>query len=297
MKISVVIVNFNTRDVLKECLINLSKIIEKEDLDIEVIIVDNASTDGSAEMVQSQFTGVSLLKSPKNIGLSAGSNLGYANSRGDYILFLGSDAFPKENTLKGMAEYFEKNGKVGIATCKLLLRDGSLDMDAHRGFPIPWAAITHFTKLNKIFPKSRFFNKYYLGYKNFKEPHEIDLCISHFMMIRRKVFEEIGTWDEDFFVFGEDVDFCYRAKEAGWKIMYLPQWEAEHYKGAGVGRKESVDIKTASNQDPKTVKRMKKETTKAMLLFYKKHYKNKHNPLLTFSILLSIKLLGWLRAK
>ncbi|HSX39785.1 MAG TPA: glycosyltransferase, partial [Candidatus Saccharimonadales bacterium] len=161
--------------------------------------------------------------------------------------------------------------------CKLLLRSGKLDMDAHRGFPTPWAAITHFSKLNKLFPESATLNQYFLAGRDMNSPHEIDLCISHFMLIKNEVFAKVGLWDETYFVYGEDVDFCYRVKQAGFKIMYLPQFSAVHYKGATVGiRKETSDIQNAATQSVETRKRMKLETTRAMKLFYEKHYSKKY---------------------
>ncbi|KKS17305.1 MAG: Glycosyl transferase family 2 [candidate division WWE3 bacterium GW2011_GWA1_41_8] len=288
--LSIVIINYNTRDLLQKCLVNLLSIYPEK----EIIVVDNGSSDGSAEMVRNEFNEVLLIETTNN-GLAAGSNLGLERSRGDYVLYMGTDAYPTSETVSGMIEYMEENNNVGISTAKLVLRDGTVDMDAHRGFPTPWAAFTHFTKINKIFPDSRFFNRYFLGGLDMKQPHEIDLCIAHFMFIRRVVFDRIGKWDEQFFLYGEDVDFCYRTKEAGFKIMYLPQFSVLHYKGVTVGiRKQTTDISTASQE---TRKKMKKETTRAMRLFYDKHYKNKYPKWLTGIVLFGIESLSRLREK
>ena len=284
IKVSVVIVNHNTKDVLRDCLANLSQISDSYGL-MEIIVVDNASSDGSVEMVKEKFHHVQLILS-ENKGLAAGYNKGIDRSSGEYILYLGSDTFPNEVTIKGMADYLDQNKDIGAATCELVLRNGLLDMDAHRGFPTPWASLTHFSRLNRLFPKSKIFNKYFLGWKDFSKPHEIDLCISHFMMIRKSVFEKVGRWDEDYFVYGEDVDMCYRIKQAGYKIMYLPQWEAIHYKGVGVGiRSETSDITKASIQ---TRSKMSRETTRAMRLFYKKHYAEKYPEFVTDIVLFAI---------
>jgi GT2 family glycosyltransferase len=280
--VSIIIVNYNTKDILIDCIRNLQKSDYKN---IEIIVVDNGSSDGSYEAVVQNFAEVKAIKS-ENKGLAVGYNTGLKNSSGEYILYLGSDAFPKENTISGLVEYFDANIEVGAATCKLITRDGKLDMDAHRGFPTPWAALTHFTKLNRIFPKSKIFNQYFLGYKDMDSPHEIDLCISHFMMVRKNVFDKVGLWDEDFFVYGEDVDMCYRIKEAHYKIMYLPQFECLHYKGSSVGiRKESSDV---SNATTETRQKMSKERTNAMRLFYKKHYEDKYPGFVTGFILFGI---------
>ncbi len=279
---SVIISNFNTAAILEECLSNLREVNSS----LEVIVVDNASSDGSAEMVRDKFPQVILLTPGKNLGLSASYNLGLTKASGAMLLFLGSDAFPEEGTIAGVADYLTTHPEVGLATCKLILRDGSLDRDAHRGFPTPWTALTHFLSLDRIFNGSHLFDRYFLGYEDTNQPHEIDLCISHFMLVRKEVFDKIGGFDEDFFVYGEDVDFCYRVKEAGWKIMYLPQWQATHYKGASVGvRKETADITTATKE---TKRRMSQESTTAMRLFYQKHYANKYPRILTLLVFLLI---------
>jgi GT2 family glycosyltransferase len=291
--LSVIIVNYNTISLLEECLRNLEKI----DIEKQVIVVDNGSTDGSAEMTEQNFPYVELIKTQNN-GLAAGNNLGLDRAIGDYILFLGTDAFPGKEVITGIMEYMGSQDDVGVCTAELVLRDGTIDMDAHRGFPTPWAALTHFSKLNVVFPSSKIFNRYFLGYENMGQPHEIDLCIAHFMMVKKEVFENVGRWDEEFFVYGEDVDFCYRVKQAGWKIMYLPQFKVLHYKGSSVGiRKETKDITTVSSKSEETGKKMKSETTRAMRIFYRKHYTNKYPKLLTGFVLFGINTLEKLRSK
>ena len=279
--LSVIIVNYNTKDILEKCLENLRLVFSNELKDYkEVIVVDNGSGDGSSEMVKTKFPEVILVET-KNVGLAAGSNLGLRKSTGDYILYLGSDAFPEVDTLEGMMECMEKDDSIGVATCKLLTRDSKYDMDAHRGFPTLWVSFTYFSRLYKLFPKSRLFGGYFMEYENLDVPHEIDLCISHFMLIKREVFRKIGEWDTRFFVFGEDVDFCYRVKEAGFKIMYLPQWTCVHFKGSSIGlRKESKDVTKASSE---TIKKMRVARIQARYLFYEKFYAKKYpKPLLYF---------------
>ena len=203
--------------------------------------------------------------------------------------------FPETGVISGIAEYMSQNASAAIATAKLVLRDGQLDMDAHRGFPTPWASLTHFSGLNKLFPTSKLFNQYFLGHQPLDQPHEIDLCISHFMFIRHSLFDVIGPWDEDFFFYGEDVDFCYRAKEAGFKIMYLPQFQALHYKGASVGvRPQTQDISTASEE---TKRRASALSTKAMELFYRKHLYAKYPWIVSAFVLGGVRLLAFLRGR
>ena len=287
--VSIIIVSYNTCALLQVCLENLLTLQEAA----EIIVVDNASSDGSAQLVQTQFPTVTLIKLPENRGLTVASNLGLAAAHGDFLLYLGSDAFPEAGVITGIATYLAQQPTVGIATAALRLRDGTLDMDAHRGFPTPWASLTHFSGLSRLLPHSPFFNQYFLGGRDLTQPHEIDLCISHFLFVRRTLFDVIGPWDEDFFLYGEDVDLCYRTKAAGYKIMYLPQFTVIHYKGASVGvRKQSSDISPASTE---TKLRATQLSTKAMLLFYQKHLRQHYPWLVNFLVLTAIRLLGIVR--
>ncbi len=287
--VSVAIINYNTATLLAQCLENLQQLAEAA----EIIVVDNASADGSATLVRTQFPAVRLIALPENRGLTVGSNLALAESTGDYLLYLGADAYPEAGVLHGMARYLDETPAVAIATAALRLRDGTLDMDAHRGFPTPWASLTHFTGLSRLWPTTKRFNQYFLGDQDLNAPHEIDLCISHFMFTRPAVLRAIGGWDEDFFLYGEDVDLCYRVKAAGHKIMYLPHFKALHYKGASVGiRKQSSDISTASAE---TKLRMTALTTQAMALFYQKHLYHQYPRLVSFLVVQGIRLLGALR--
>lgn len=244
-------------------------------------------------MVRDKYPAVKLFALPENRGLTVGSNMALGESTGHYLLYLGADAYPKPGVIRGLAHYLEEHPKVAIATAALHLRDDTLDMDAHRGFPTPWASLTHFSGLNRLFPHSALWNQYLLGHQDLTRAHEIDLCISHFMFTRRAVLRELGGWDEDFFLYGEDVDLCYRVKAAGHRIMYLPQFQALHYKGASVGiRKQSSDVSTASNATKLHVTAL---STQAMALFYRKHLYAKYPRLVSFLVLRGIQLLGALR--
>lgn len=287
--VSVIIVSYNTRDLLQACLQNLITVGEAT----EIITVDNASSDGSAQLVADEFPMVKLIRLSENRGLTVASNLGLAAANSEFILYLGSDAYPPAGVIQGLAYYMQQHPNVGIATAALRLRDGTLDMDAHRGFPTPWASLTHFSGLGKLFPKSSLLNQYFLGACDLMQPHEIDLCISHFLFTRRSLFAVIGKWDEDFFLYGEDVDFCYRTKAAGYKIMYLPHFTVIHYKGASVGvRKQTSDI---ARTTPETKLRVTQLSTKAMLLFYQKHLYQHYPWLVNTLVVTAIRLLGAMR--
>lgn len=289
-KVSAVINNYNTKDTLRECLTNLT-INNYENM--EVIVFDNASPDGAAQMVKTEFPQVNLISSPENKGISFGYNRAFEVVTGDYVMYLGSDSFPKKEVIVGIITYMDQFPQVGLSTAKLVTRDGSLDMDAHRGFPTPWTALTHFSKLNKVFKHSKLFNGYFREYEDFKHPHEIDACISHFMFVPKKVIEEIKGWDEDYFVFGEDIDFCYRIKESGYKIMYLPQFEVLHYKGTGIGIRKTTATLSKEGLDTKI--RMTKAQTNAMRIFYSKHYKSKFPKIVTGGVLAGISILAGAR--
>jgi GT2 family glycosyltransferase len=238
-RISVIIVTVNVREILRLSLENLKDIYEN----LEVIVCDNDSQDNTAEMVANDFAWIKLLKLPNN-GLAYAQNEALKIATGDYILYLGPDGFPTKDTLNGLVEYFELHHDVGAATVKLLLRSGDQDMDAHRGLPTPWASLTHFLQLDKLFPKNKLFAQYFMTYEDLSKEHEIGACISHFLFVRKEAQEKIGLWDSDlYFLYGEDIDFCYRVKLAGYKLMYLPQFTAQHWKGVSIGiRDVSKDV-------------------------------------------------------
>lgn len=318
-KLSFIIVNYATKGLVEK---NISNLLEAWQ-NSQVIFVDNDSPDGSADLVREIFSldPRVVLRPVDNKGLSAGYNEGLKYADGDYIVYLGTDAFPDHDALESIVNFMDANQDVGIATPKLFTRDGAIDLDAHRGFPTPWVSITHFLYLDRMFPNSRVFNGYSRKYEDFNSIHEIDACISHFMFVRPEVHEKIGKWDEDYFLYGEDIDFCYRVKEAGFKIMYLGNVKVLHYKGAGIGRGTSKDIDNAMNTDfdkisfkGKTVEKsdgllergglesknkvsstklwlktqISKESTSAMRTFYKKHFMKKYPVILNWMVLFGI---------
>lgn len=298
MKVSFIIANYNTKDLLIKCTNNLLHIVDElGKSEAEIIIVDNDSIDGSVDAIIDKFGNkVQVYTQQNNTGISTSYNIGTKKSKGDYIVYVGSDCFPSLDTINHILSSMNKDLSIGISTARLVKRDETPDLDAHRGFPTPWAAITHFTKLNKIFSKSKIFNKYYMGWLDLHTNHEIDVCISHFMVCKRDAIYKIDGWDEDYFVFGEDIDFCYRIKQAGYKVMYFGEITCLHYKGASVGRKETSDLKnTTITKETKTS--MKKASTDAMKLFYTKHYTSVYPKIVTSSVLFAISVLGYFRVK
>lgn len=283
--LSILIVNYNTSELLHKCLLSIQR-SRIGHFHYEIIIVDNASIDNSVEMIRKNFPEVNLVTSSKNLGFAAGNNLGVKKAKGEYVLLLNPDTEVKENTQRIMLEYLENNPRVGVATCKVELKNGKIDDASHRGFPTPWNALCHFSGIGKLFPKSVILNGYHLGYQNLDKIHEIDSCAGAFLMVRKEIGDSLNWLDEDYFWYGEDLDFCYRIKQQGWKVMYIPLTKILHWKGVSSGiRQESKKISSASLE---TRKRAVMASTQAMRLFYQKHYLKKYPSLVTGLVLFGI---------
>jgi len=271
--LSVVILNFNTRDLTRTCLLTVlgSKMGQYR---MEVIVCDNGSTDGSIEMIERDFPQVTFIKNGKNIGFAAGNNPGIRRAKGRYVLLLNTDTEVPEQTLVRMIEFMDTHKEAGAATCKILLPDGSMDPACHRGFPTPWVAFTYVTKLEKLFPKTRLFGEYHQGYKDISKVHEVDCIVGAFFMVRRETIEDVGLLDEDYFMYGEDIDWAYRIRKNGWKILFNPSVTILHKKkqsGRANSRKDSrVATEVYFHQ--------------YNWLFYTKNYAKKYGPLLTFLV-------------
>lgn len=291
MKVSIIILSFNTKELLELCLKSVKEAILK--MKAEVIVVDNNSSDGSGEMVAGKFPWVKLIGSKNNLGFAGGNNLGLKSALGEYVLFLNSDMLLKKKAVKESLKLIESDSKIGAVTPKILLMSGRMDPDCHRGFPTPWASMTYFLGLENIFLKSKLLGRYHKRYLDLNRNHEIEAGCGAFMLVRKKVLDEVGRMDEKYFFYGEDLDLYYRIKEAGWKVMFLAKPLAYHYKGASSGlRKESRGVTRAS----KEVKiRAAKASVNAMEIFYKKFYKGKYNSLVTGMVLLGIKIMGMIR--
>ncbi|MBI4137007.1 glycosyltransferase family 2 protein, partial [Candidatus Roizmanbacteria bacterium] len=224
-----------------------------------------------------------------NEGFAKANNIGIKKSSGEYILLLNPDTIVSPETISHVMNYLDEHTDVAVATCRVELPSGKLDDASHRGFPTPWNAFCHFSGLGTVFPQSVLFNGYHLGYHHMDQIHEIDACAGAFMMIRREAGEQVGWLDEDYFWYGEDVDFCYRIKQSGYKIMYIPVVSIVHYKGVASGiKKHSQTISTA---DSETTKRAQQARFDVMNIFYEKHYKNKYPQFITFLVTTGISLL------
>jgi GT2 family glycosyltransferase len=265
---------------------------------VEAIVVDNASTDGSPQMVrkikpQIKNLKLRLIENRQNRGFAGGHNLGLKLAEGKYILFLNSDTELYPTALKQAVDFMESDPKIGAMTPKTMLFSGGMDPDCHRGFPTPWASLTYFCGLERIFPKSRLFGQYHKFYVDLSKPHEIDAGFGTFMIVRLQVVREVGNWDESYFFYGEDLDYFYRIRKAGWKVMFYPKPLLLHHKGGSSGlRKESKKVTSA---DKETRIRTAKASIKAMEIFYRKFYQGRYPAWITFLVLTGIKVKGFCR--
>lgn len=288
--LSIVILNFNTSALLRNALNSLK---DTKNIKLQIIVVDNASSDDSVAMVNAEFKEVHLIASKKNLGFAGGNNLALPYLEGRFVLFLNSDTTTPADTLGYLVNYLDSHPDIGIITCRVDLKIGGMDLDCHRGFPTPWASLTNFVGLSKLFPKSKLFNQYHLGYLDLGTIHEVDAVTGAFLMVRKAAARDLGYWDDSFFFYGEDLDFCYRYKQAGWKIVYNPQVSIIHYKGASSGIKKESSNFTAAQIDTK--RRIARESVRAMRIFYNKHYKTKYPWLLNQLIFASFNFLEWKR--
>ncbi|GAW29473.1 glycosyltransferase family 2 protein [Carboxydocella sp. ULO1] len=274
MKLSIIIVNYNTKALLKQTLQSVYN--HPPQADFEVFVVDNHSTDSSVEMVKQNFPQVKLIENQENEGFSRANNRAIRISKGEYILLLNSDTVVLPNTFDIMLDFMDKHPQVGAAGCKVLLPDGKLDLACRRSFPTPLNALFQALGLSKLFPKSRLFAQYNLTYLDEDQTYPVDCLVGAFMLVRRKTIEQVGLLDETFFMYGEDIDWCYRIKKAGWEIYYYPEARIIHYKGASSKKKKY---------------RMIYEFHRAMVIFYQKHYAPNTFVLVNIIVLLGI----WLR--
>lgn len=286
MKLSIIIVSYNTKEFLEKC---LNSIKESKFSDFEIIVVDNDSKDGTVEyMDKSSFSNLQFIKNTKNLGFSKANNKGVRLAKGEYILFLNPDTEVMPDTFSRALKFIEKNKDIGALTCKVVLPNRKLDDSCHRGFPTPWNALFFFSGLEELFPTSRLFAGYHLGWKDYTKPHEIDSGAGAFLLVRREAGEEIKWWDEDYFFYGEDLDLCFRLKQKGWKVFYLPQTSIIHYKGISSGIKSQS--RHLSLADIETRKSATTARYDAMKIFYNKHYNNKYPEIVNWLVFKAINL-------
>ncbi len=276
--LGIVIVNWNTCDELAKCLETVSA--SEGDITLRVVVVDNNSSDGSADMVREQFPHVELIVSQINGGYSYANNIGlrHLGFRGArqidadaprYALLLNPDTEVPPDSLAKMTAFMDANPDVGIAGPRLLLPDGSLDKACRRGFPTPTVSFYHFSGLAKLFPDSPRFARYNMTFLDPDKEAEVDTVVGAYMQLRRECIDRVGLLDETFFMYGEDIDWSYRVKQAGWKVVYHPEVIVWHIKRAASRKSQRAQF----------------EFYRAMLIFYRKHYR-RTTPLWLHSLVL-----------
>jgi len=267
LDLGIVIVNYRTCDLLREC---LQSIYESQGhFSFQVCVVDNCSRDESCSMVREEFPQVQLIESEVNGGYAYANNLGLKalgfgptgqerppESTPRYALLLNPDTLLPPSALQKMLNFMEAHPEAGAAGPRLVLADGSLDLACRRSFPSPEVSFYRLVGLSKLFPRSRRFGRYNLTYLDPDEVAEVDSVVGAFMLVRAEALKQVGLLDESFFMYGEDLDWAYRLKKAGWKVYYNPQVTVLHYKRAASRHSRRADY----------------EFYRAMHIFYRKHY-------------------------
>ena len=268
--VSIVVLNYNTCAHLRVCL----EALLAEDLPhAEIFVVDNASTDGSADMVASNFPSVHLIRSPRNGGFAYGNNQALRHARGEAVLLLNPDTLMPRGGIQGLLDVLRRHPEAGIVGPKLLRPDGSMHLACRRSFPTPAVAFHRVTGLSRLLPHTPRFGRYNLTYVDPDVPIEVDSVCGACLLIRRNVIERIGLLDERFFMYGEDLDWCLRTRQAGWTVRYEPGVVVQHQHGAA---SRSRALRTNFH------------FFRAMDLFYRKHYVQQYHPLLTGVVRTSI---------
>lgn len=296
MDLSVIILNYNSGEYLKKCLesINQSNIGKFQ---YEVIVVDNSSTDDSiklAQKIKNSHTNFLVLKT--NNGFAHGNNQGLKeiNPKTRFVLFLNPDTTVEPETFKNMIEFFDKNSKVDAATCQIdLALTGKMQPECHRGFPTPWRSLCHFTGLGKLFPKSKLFSGYFLGHLDKTVPHQIEACVGAFLMVKKSVGDKISWWNEKYFFYGEDLDFCYQLQQNHFRLFFNPNCKIIHFQGVSSGLiKHSQKITQASRT---TKIKVAKASTQAMRIFYQENLLPHYPAPIRFLVMSGINLLEFQR--
>ncbi len=260
MKLSVIIVNYNVRHFLRQCLTSVVK--SSKNIETEIFVVDNNSADGSVEMVKKEFPSVKIIANKENVGFSKANNQAIKLAKGEYILLLNPDTFVEENTFTLTVNYMDKHPEVGGLGVKMIDGNGDFLPESKRGLPTPLVAFYKLSGLSRLFPKSKTFNRYYLGHLDKDEINEVEILSGAFMMMRKSVLDKIGLLDETFFMYGEDIDLSYRILKSGYKNVYFPKTKIVHYKGESTKRGSLNYVVTFY---------------KAMKIFVDKHYASKGN--------------------
>lgn len=273
MQLSIIIVSFNTHDVTLKCLKSLKKNFVKYPLKYEVIVVDNGSVDGSPKALKNlekEWPNLKVVLTGKNLGYGKANNKGTDIARGKFVLYLNSDAIITDINFSDLVGFFDRQPDLGALTVKVVLSNGEIDPASHRGFPTPWASLTYFLGLEKVFYNTpllnKYFGQYHLAHLNLKTIHEIDVPTGAFLMVRSEIIKKIKGFDRDYFAYGEDVEMAFQIKKLGYKILYYPLWDVLHLKSVSGLKKKDRKIRSKTRF----------HFYDSMKIFYRKHYEKKY---------------------
>lgn len=272
MDLSIIIVNYRTYELTKQTINSVLETVNN--ISYEIIVVDNNSCDGSFEQLIKDFQTSSFIKFIKNTnndGFAVANNIAFKKSEGDYVLLLNSDVIVNRETINESLNYIKTHENIGILGCKVVLPDGSLDKACRRSFPTFKVSFYRMSGLSKLFPNSPRFNQYNLSYLDEDDMYPVDCVVGAFMLIDSKIMKRVGGLDESYFMYGEDIDLCYKVKKLGFDVFYYGKYSIIHYKGA-----------SGKN------KRLLFEFYNSMEIFYDKHYKDEDSLIINYITHISI---------
>jgi GT2 family glycosyltransferase len=265
MRLSVIIVSYNVSAFLEQCLLSVRRALQG--IDGEVWVVDNCSSDDSVDMVRRRFPEVQLIANDKNAGFAVANNQAIRRSKGEYVLLLNPDTLLEEDVLQQCLCFMDEHPEAGAMGVRLVDGSGRYLPESKRGFPTLWVSFCKMTGLSALFPRSAYFNGYYLGHLDTEQTHTVEVLAGCFMFIRRRALERAGLLDEAFFMYGEDIDLSYRIRQAGFQNYYYPSVRVLHYKGEST-QKDSF--------------RYVKRFYEAMVIFARKHFQRRGASILVF---------------
>lgn len=271
MKLSVIIVNYNVKHFLEQCLHSVYK--AAKGIDTEIFVVDNNSVDGSAQLIREKFPDLHFIENKENVGFSRANNQAIRIATGEYILLLNPDTVVEEDTFLKVIGFMDKHPEAGGLGVKMIDGKGTFLPESKRGLPTPWVAFYKMFGLSKLFPKSRKFGKYHLSYLSENQIHDVEILAGAFMLLRKETLDKVGLLDEAFFMYGEDIDLSYRIILGGYKNYYFPETTIIHYKGESTKKGSLNYVKVFYN---------------AMIIFARKHFSGGKAGVFAFIIHLAI---------
>lgn len=263
--LSIVILSYNSQFWLKKTLETLKEFyLDHTEFKVETIVVDNNSPDDSVALVKKDFKWVRLIINPENSGFAAGNNIALKELKSRYYMLLNNDVqLTEKSNLDHLIKFMDHNPKVGVISPKVVLPSGGIDKASHRGEPTPWASLTYFIGLEKLFPKSPKFGQYHMTYKDLSTTHNIDACSGAAMIVRTSAMRKVGLLDEAFFMYAEDLDWCKRFRDARYQVVFYPEVEVIHHK-----YKSGIKSKSKG-----TASKTLGYFYDTMLQYYDKHYR------------------------